>query len=155
MSDQRRLNNIFFDAVIDTCTFAVLFGRLRNPGDLKRPSRNFNAQECIAMEDFAMEKARSKELTTEYRYATAGLIVGCLGGVVVVIGYVFLVMAGHMPLAVGMLGSSLEASATRDIQIQPSRDYAPISQQWMLMRFADKDWQGDDKASRRRHISVH
>jgi len=59
------------------------------------------------MEDFAMEKARSKELTTEYRYATAGLIVGCLGGVVVVIGYVFLVMAGHMPLAVGMLGSGV------------------------------------------------
>jgi hypothetical protein len=118
MSDQRRLNNIFLNAVIDTCTFAVLFRRLRSPGGPKRPSRNFNAQGCIAMEDFAVAEARSKELTTEYRYATGGLIVGCLGGSAVTIGYVLLVMAGHSHSAVGLLGSYVVALIGAAIRVR-------------------------------------
>lgn len=106
-TSRRRLNNIFLNAVIDTCTFAALFGCLRSPGDPQRLSGKLNVQEYVAMGDLAMAEARSKELTTEYRYATAGLTVGCLGGVVVVSGYVFLVIAGHAHLAVGMLGSGV------------------------------------------------
>jgi hypothetical protein len=104
---RRRLHNIFLNAVIDTCTFAALYGALRSPGGPQRLSGKLNVQEYVAMGDFAMAEARSKELTTEYRYALAGLIAGCLGYMVVVIGYVFLVMAGHVHLAVGMLGSGV------------------------------------------------
>jgi hypothetical protein len=104
MVSQRRLILIFLRGIVDTCTFAALYGALRSPGDPQRLSGKLNVQEYVVMGDFANAEARSKELTTEYRYATAGLVVGCLGYIVVVIGYVFLVMAGHEHLAYGMLG---------------------------------------------------
>jgi hypothetical protein len=103
MASQRKLNHLFLNAMIDTCTFSALFGRLRSPGDPKRLSGSFNVEQYTAMGDIAMAEARAKELKVEYRYATAGLIAGLLVGSTVVIGYTFLVLAGHSYLAGGLL----------------------------------------------------
>lgn len=105
MASQRKLNHLFLNAMIDTCTFAAVFGRLRSPGDPKRLSGSFNVEQYIAMGNIAMAEARAKELKVEYRYATAGLTVGLLVGSTVVIGYTFLVRAGHSHLAVGLLAA--------------------------------------------------
>jgi hypothetical protein len=109
MSPRQRPILIFLRGVVDTCTFAALFGGLRSPGDPKRFSGSLNVEECIAMGDFAAAEARAKELATEYRYATAGSAVGFAGGVSALGGYVYLVMKGHSHIAVELLGSCLAA----------------------------------------------
>ena len=109
MASQRKLNQLFLNGMVDTCTFSALFGRLRSPGDPKRLSGSFNVAQYIAMGDIAMAEARAKELKVEYRYATAGLTAGGLVVSAVVIGYTLLVMVGHSHLAVGLIAAYIAA----------------------------------------------
>jgi hypothetical protein len=120
MSNQRRLNTIFFRAMIDGCTGAGFFGRVSWPDASGEPIATQIIEKCLRGQDLTVEgqksqddifaatvRAMEQEMATEYKYAMAGLTVGFGVALSVIGGSVVLTAKGHPNIAVGLLCAGL------------------------------------------------